>query len=264
MSEQLRPEIVEVDALLRRVASGFAYPPTPVIAAAVASRLREPASAAAPAGALLDRVRVWWNRPLLRLAAGTLAAALLVVGAAVAIPQSRTALAELFGLSHVRVEVGPSPGPTPRALSPDSFARPATVASAQEVVAFPLRFPTRDGEPLRPDSVYLEGADTAAPVVIFVYEDEAFDLYQSKGAFYGKGGLDAGLVRQIEFAGHAALWIDQGGHVASFLDEQGRVVVESRRSVERATLLWEEGEITYRLETSVSQEEAIRIADSLR
>jgi len=69
---------------------------------------------------------------------------------------------------------------------------------------------------------------------------------------------------RFEFGGQPALWIDEGGHIASFLDEAGRVVVESRRTVDRATLLWEEGGITYRLETSLSQEEAIRVAESLR
>jgi len=102
------------------------------------------------------------------------------------------------------------------------------------------------------------------PVVIFVYEDEGFDLYQTRQGYFGKGAPDPSLIHEIAFGGHPALWIDEGGHIASFLDGQGRVVVESRRSVDRATLLWEEDGITYRLETSLSQEEAVRVAESLR
>lgn len=266
MSEELGLGIVEMDTLLRRASRAFAYPPTPAIAAAVTARLRHsgPSPVVALAGLLLETVRGWWWRPAARIAFAMVVAALVVVGVALAIPQSRAALAEFFGLSHVRVELGPALGPSPPVLSPDSFARPASLRSVQEAVEFPLRLPTREGIRLQPDAVYLQGEDRNAPVSIFVYEDEGFDLYQTGAGFFGKGGPDPSLIRQIEFGGHPALWIDEGGHIASFLDEQGRVTVESRRTVDRATLLWEEGGITYRLETSLSQGEAIRVAESLR
>ncbi|MDZ4277989.1 MAG: DUF4367 domain-containing protein, partial [Dehalococcoidia bacterium] len=135
---------------------------------------------------------------------------------------------------------------------------------AQDAVDFPLRFPTQNGRQLFPDAVYLQGESASARVVIFVYDQEGFDLYQSRTALFSKGGPDAATFHEIEFDGHPALWIDGGGHIASFLDAQGRVVVESQRTVERATLLWEQSEITYRLETSLSQDEAIQIAQSLR
>lgn len=265
MNEELGPEIVDMDALLRQAAEAFAYPPTPGIAGAVTARLREPAPSplASLAGRLSEIVRGWWGRPVPRVAIALLTAALAVIGIALAIPQSRTALAEFFGLSHVRVEQEPSLGPPPPILSPDRFARPVSLGQAQELVDFPLRFPTRDGPSLRPDAAYLRGEEVNAPVVIFVYEDEGFDLYQTRQGFLGKGGTDPSLIHEIEFGGRPALWIDEGGHIASFLDEQGRVMVESRRTVERATLLWEESGITYRLETALSQEEAIRLAESL-
>jgi len=266
MNEELHPEIVQVDALLRRASRALTYPPTPAIAAAVAGRLRE-AGQRPPSSrtqATVDVLRGWWSRRAARLALVGVIGLLAVLSLALAIPQSRSALADFFGLSHVRVEVGPIQGPTPPLLSPERFARPASVSQAQELVDFPLRFPTRKSLRLRPDAVYLQGEAANAPVVIFVYEDEGFDLYQTRGGFFGKGGPDPSLIHEIEFGGQPALWIDEGGHIASFLDEAGRVVVESRRTVDRATLLWEEGGITYRLETSRSQEEAIRVAESLR
>ena len=270
MSEELGPEIIEMDDLLRRAARAFAYPRTPPIAPAVMARLREagPPPAGFWAAGLLEAVRGWWWRPVPRIAVAVLIGALALVGAALAFPQTREALAEFFGLSHVRVEEGPALGPPPPVLSPESFARPSGLESAQEAVDFPLRFPTRDGLRLHPDTVYLQGEPARepgiAPVVIFVFEDEGLDLYQTRAGFFGKGGPDPSLINEIELGGHPALWIDEGGHIASLLDEQGRVVVESRRTVERATLLWEETGITYRLETSLSQEEAIRLAESLR
>lgn len=266
MREELGPEILELDALLRRAAQAFSYPPAPPIADAVATRLREPTPPplAALAGGLLETMRGWWWRPATRVTLAALAAVLVVVGIALAVPQSRRALADFFGFGHVRVEIGPPLGPPPPVLSPQSFARPVSLRTAQQAVDFPSRFPTRDGAHLRPDAVYLQGEGASLPVVIFVYEDEGFDLYQTRAGFFGKGGPDPSLIHEIQFGGHEALRIDEGGHIASFLDAQGRVMVESRRTVGRATLLWEQDGITYRLETSLPQEEAIRVAESLR
>jgi len=195
------------------------------------------------------------------VAAIALTAALLIAGAALAVPQSRTALAKFFGLSHVRVEVGATPGPTPRPLSPNSFAKPASLAEAQTAVDFPLRLPTRDGARLEPDAVYVQAE---LPAVIFVYEREGFDLYETRSGFFRKGLPDQSLIHEITFDGTPALWIDQGGHIAEFLDAEGRLIVQSLRSVDRATLFWEQNGITYRLETSLSQAEAIEIAQSLQ
>ncbi len=264
MSDELGPEIIEMDDLLRRAARAFAYPRTPPIAPAVMARLREagPPPAGFWAAGLLEAVRGWWWRPVPRIAVAVLIGALALVGAALAFPQTREALAEFFGLSHVRVEEGPALGPPPPVLSPESFARPSSLESAREAVDFPLRFPTRDDLRLQPGAVYVQGSGEGVPAVILVYED--FDLYETRVGFFLKGGPDPSLIHEIEFGGHPALWIDEGGHIASFLDEEGRVVVESRRTVGRATLLWEQEGITYRIETSRSQEGAIRLAESLR
>ena len=251
MSMDLSRDLAPVEALLRSAADSFAYPPTPPIAQAVRARLRE-APGAAP--------QRWWARPAFRAALAVLAVGALITGSALAVPQSRSALAKFFGLSHVRVETQPTGGPTPPALSPASFARPSSLDEAQLAVDFPLRLPVRDGARLEPDAVYLQGEGAVMPIAILVYED--YDLYQTRLGFFGKG-TDPSLLHEVSFGGHDALWIDEGGHIATFLDEQGRLVVESRRTVGRATLLWEENGVTYRLETSLSQEEAIAVAESL-
>ncbi len=260
MSAELSPEIAQIDALLRRAADGFSYPPTPSLVEAVVARVSQRERAGRWTGALES----WWGWPALRVALAVLAVTVLIVGAALAVPQSRSALAKFFGLSHVRIEVHPTYGPTPPALSPQSFARPASVDEAQRVVDFPLRFPTRGDARLSPDAVYIQGEVGGLPVAIFVYEHEGFDLYQTdRGSFFKEvPGIQS--AHQISFAGHDAYWIDEGGHIATFLDAQGRLVIESRRTVGRATLMWEVNGITYRLETSLSQAEAMRVAESLK
>lgn len=265
MNEQPAPDIAEVDTLLREAADAFSYPRTPSMAAAVLERLGEPTRERRFLGARrLIGALAAWRGPVPRIALAVIAGVLLVLGAALAIPQSRTALAELFGLGRVRVEIGPVQGPEPPVLSPASFARPVGLRTAQEAVDFTLRFPTRGGLILDPDAVYVQGEDIGAPVVIFLYQGEDFDLYQSGSGFFGKGLPDESFAHEIDMGGQPGFWIDQGGHIASFLDDEGRLVVESRRTVDRATLLWEEGGITYRLESSLSRDEAIRVAESLQ
>ena len=253
MSADLSLEIGPVEALLRSAAESFIYPPTPPIAGAVQARLREPVRGPGVAWR-------WRVRPAVGVALAVLGTAALIAGSALAVPRSRSALATFFGLSHVQIESQPTAGPTPPALSPESFARPASLGEAQQAVDFALRFPTRDGARLEPDAVYLQGEGAAMPVAILVYDD--YDLYQTGLGFFGKG-TDPSLIHGLSFGSHDALWIDEGGHIATFLDAQGRLVVESRRTVGRATLLWEEDGITYRLETALSQAEAISVAESL-
>ncbi len=259
MSAELPGDVVEMDALMRRAGSAFVYPLTPGIAGAVSARLRR----AGPA-LVAPQPFGWVGGPLGRVTLALVVTAVVIVGIALAVPQSRSALADFFGLGHVRVEIKPFLGPTPPVLSPESFARPSSVSEVDGLLDFRVRFPSRDGRLLAPDAVYVQGEASDRPVAIFVYEEEGFDLYQTRAGFFGKGGPDPSLIHEIEFGGHPALWIDQGGHIASLLDERGRVLVASQRTVGRATLLWEENGITYRLETSLSQDEAIRVAESLR
>jgi len=266
MSDELSDELIEVDGLLRRAASAFRYPPTPAIAAAVRARLVEERQPVAWPAGILEAAAGWLARPALRAAVVASAAALLVVGTVLAVPRSREAVAEFFGLRHVRVEVLPTPAPssTPLpTLSPGSFARPVTLDEAQRAAAFPLRFPTREGLRLEPEQVYLFGAGPDA-TVIFTYGREGFDLYQSTGSLFGKGAPEPGSYQELQFSGHPAYWFPEGGHVAQFLDERGRPIGGTRRAVDRATLLWEANDITYRLETTLSQQGAIRLAESLQ
>lgn len=262
MKQDLSPELQGVDSLLRRASASIAYPPAPPIAGHVAARLR--AGRDPWYARVIDAWRSAFAHPAARVAAAGLGAVLLVIATALAVPQSRDALADFFGLGSVRVSVGSLEGPRPPVLSPDAFARPVSLATARDAVDFQLRLPAPDGAALRPDAVYLQDQFGQWPAVILVYEHEGYDLYQSRNVFFGKGVPQADLVQEFEFDGHSALWFTVGGHVASFLDEEGRVMVETERTVERATLFWEEDGINYRLETSLSQDEAVDLARSLR
>jgi hypothetical protein len=255
MSVEMSPELLEIDVLLRRASREFVYPQTPRVSEGVAARLRSEPSGPSP----FERL---FAVPVARAASAALLVLAAIIGASIAVPQSRGALADFLGLNSVRVDRMPYAGPTPPVLSPNSFARPATIEEARAAVAFPLRLYERDGVRYYPNAVYIGDAGSTAAYPILVYDD--FDLYEREGGFFGKGGPDPSLIHEIEFDGLPALWIDQGGHIAETYDAEGRLIVESVRTVERATLLWERDGVAFRLETSLSQAEAIEVARSLR
>ena len=60
-----------------------------------------------------------------------------------------------------------------------------------------------------------------------------------------------------------AYYLTSQPHQFFFRDPAGNVQPETLRLAGN-TLLWEEGGVTYRLEAQVSQQEAVRIASTLR
>ena len=256
MNQQLDGELMQIESLLRRAASSLPYPPTPDLTTRVRARLDERPTIA-------DRLPRFsgWRWPASAVAALAVVAAV-AVGAALSLPASRSALADFFHLSHVRIERAPAGSPTPPPLAPGNFARPSSVAFVERVADFPILLPTSDEQRILPDAVYVQGESSRLPTGIFVYRD--YDLYETRLSYFAKAVPDPSLIHNISFDGQAAYWIDQGGHIAQFLDSSGRVVIETRRTVDRATLIWEENGITYRLESSLPQAQTVAVAQSLR
>ncbi len=69
-------------------------------------------------------------------------------------------------------------------------------------------------------------------------------------------------MRETSVKGQPALWT-QGPYLLQF-ERDGQVIVDTRRLVTGHVLIWVEKGITYRLETDLSLEEAVRIAESLK
>ena len=72
------------------------------------------------------------------------------------------------------------------------------------------------------------------------------------------------LIEELEVRGSEALWFEGALHELQYVDVEGNLRTEFERTVEGNTLAWEVGEITYRLETHLPKEEALKIAESVR
>jgi hypothetical protein len=260
------------EARLQQLARRFPYPPTPDITGAVRAQLAEES-------------RLKPELPPRRLAWAALLVLLILAGL-LAVPQVRAALVEYLQIGAVRiflieptltptptagtsleekpVTTTPHPTPTPLASLLD-LAGETTLAEAAKQAGFPIRLPAYPSDLGPPDRVFLQ--QIGGPVVVLVWlnpaqpEQVRLSLQQlGPGTFAEKG--NPGVVQETKVNGQQALWAE-GPYVLQFR-RGNQVDYDFRRLVEGRVLIWAEGDITYRLESDLSLEEAVRVAESLR
>jgi hypothetical protein len=275
----------EWEARLRATVRAFPYPPTPDIAGAVRRRLE--AESARPAGL---RPRQAW----------VVVAVLLILGGLLAVPQVRAAVVQFRQIGAIRIflteptptvtpTVAPSPSLLPPAVDTPSSAsteerptatpRPSptplfsvldlagetTLVEAQQKAGFPIRLPTYPPDLGPPDRVFLQ--DLGGPVAVLAWLDPdqpdrvRLSLHQLGPGTFGQK-FEPPVVRETTVHGERALWTE-GPYLLQF-QRGGQVLYETRRLVTGHVLVWVEDDITYRLETDLPMDEAVRVAESLR
>jgi len=228
--------------------------------AAVRARLTAPA--AAP-------VRWWWavRRWVGRTSARRLTlagvAALIVVVAGVA--PARAAVADAVGgllrLAGIEVRREAPPGGLPVRPSPLPSLRTAALDEARRVALFPVGVPAALGAP---EQVLLGDPDPAgAPrVVSLLYRGGAVRLDEFDGTvapYFFKSAPDA---RWTGVGTGDAIWLP-APHPVTYVGRDGVERTETAR-LAGPTLIWTDGEVTYRLEGLTELAEARTIAVTLR
>jgi hypothetical protein len=152
-----------------------------------------------------------------------------------------------------------TPTPLPSVLD---LAGRTTLAQARAQAKFPVRLLTYPADLGQPDYVFLQNLDGAAIVLVWV-DHEHPDRVRltlselSSGIYVYKFTSSPVAVTTVH--GQQALWTT-GPYMVQVQDG----TYDQRRFVDGHALIWSEGSMTYRLETSASLEEAVRIAESLR
>lgn len=263
----MRPEgragRVDLERALDDLRTHIAFPEPPDIAATVGTTLRrEPRRRA--------------GRPVIRpglVAAGIALVACLVV---VSVPQARRAVADWLGIGGIRIRTeGSAPTPAPNA-SKLLLGSPVTLEEARAIAGFDIRLPAADvaGSPA---SLYVI-RDAAGPRVSAVYPASArfpdtketgvgLLLTQFEATFerelLSKLAADpATSLRGVRIGGVPGYWISGAPHVLYYLGTDGDVITDSVRLAGN-TLLWEIDGVSYRLESSLSMDAAIEIAETL-
>lgn len=248
--------MIELERALVRLGDELSFPATPDVSARVLERLAEPP----------PRRR----RRALVLALAVLAVA---IGAAMAVPQARTAILEFFrlrGATVERVETLPRvPAATERALD---LGRPLPDARPYLMDIPDVAIPRALGPP---DAAYVSEEAYGARLTL-VYEPGPGipeSPYTGVGIlvseFVGEGAVrfvekmvDAGAsVEVLQVGPYPALWIEGGPHTVLFDGET--YVFEDHGRLAGNTLLVERNDVLVRIEGELSRERALEIAESL-
>ena len=243
------------ERLMARAASETAYPPTPRLRASVLAGL----PAAAPRSGL---PRAW--RPALLAAAALLAVAFAIV---LAVPSSRSAVAELFGVKGSKIVTPPTPvagttpTPFPNAVGIEHMAQPVTLEQARELLGFAPPQPPGAGTP---DGAYAVNYFNTTIAIVLRYP--AYDLWLAQlgdGIVFQKTidlatRIDTPLVN-----GYQSNWLSGGTHIVTYIGADGREATGAQRTVTRNTLVWRSDTAFYRLETDLAEPDALSVAMSL-
>lgn len=244
----------DLELLLERASASVAYPATPQLRGRVLSAIEtEPR--------VIERPK----RPVFAFA--TIAAAIAAFAAmiALAVPGSRSAIAEFFGIEGSTIERAPTPQPgttatpLPTAVSVPPAARQATLAEVEAAIGFmPALVDGRE-----PERAYVVryGGDS---VGILRYAE--FDLWQStlESSTVNKEISSDVVVEEFVLAnGAPARWVTGSRYVLVVRDANGEEIDDSFRVVERSALIWRTDRAFYRIETELEKDEAIAIAESL-
>jgi hypothetical protein len=229
----------ELDAVLKELGRHVEFPPTPNLAPAVRRRLGERRS---------------WRRPV----ALALAVLVVAIGAALAVPAARTAILDWLGLRGVHIVRVDKLPPAPVIGNLD-LGRPVTLAGARRRAPW-LRVPDD-----APDSVYMSTAIPGGKFSLVWGARTSPRLllteFRAREAYIEKLIRPEAKVEPVD-VGDVGVWLEEP-HVLFFTDRGGRFRQNTARLAGK-TLLWQQGDVTLRLEGTLSKEDALRIARSAK
>ena len=253
------------------IAGGLEYPRTPDIAGSVTARLRPVTRPRFPSKALA------WSMTVI----------LVLCSSLMLIPPARAAIIEFIQIGIVRIfppDLEPTPGltPTPTPISGAQMPTTATAApqasdlipvlgqiagettllNAQDRVNYSILLPTYPSDLGDPDYVFVQNAEGDMTILVWLDHQDPDEVRMSLH-FIPEGSwaidkMKPQIVEETTVNGQRAVWT-VGPYPLRFYTGE----LEFTRLIEGHVLIWAEGEITYRIETDLSLEEAIKVAESL-
>ena len=256
---------MDFETQVQTVARGMEYPPTPDIAGAVSTRLR---TSTQPRLANRTRTR-------------SLVFALIVLVSLMLISPVRAAVIEFIEIGIVRIfraDPAPVPGEIPTTMFPltaapsptlpalipflEELAGETTLAEAQAVTGYPILLPSYPADLGEPDRVFIQDADGPMTFLVWIDPEQStrvrMSLHLIPAGSWAISKMGPEVVQETQVHGQYAVWAEGPYPIRLFNGD-----LQFRRMVTGHVLIWTEGEVTYRLETDASLEEAIRIAESL-
>lgn len=273
-----RVDVVVLEGALRSVAPELAYPSEAGVWEAVAPRLIDRGRVGR---AVFRRSRLSLpsvrppsvGRPVWQVAVAAVVAVGVLLSAALAgSPTIRETVERWLGLRGVKVVQTPRPSSLPptRTLGDGlDLGLTLDLAAAQERFGIRLVLPSELG---RPDRVSIRDLSVGGSEVFLVYRARAglprsdatgvgLLVSEFSGSLY-QPGLEkysfGAKVERLTVNGGRGLWIE-GGHGVTYLDANGQVVPDDFRLAGNV-LLWEQGPLTIRIESALSEADALALA----
>jgi hypothetical protein len=254
---------------LLSISKGLDYPRTPDIAGSVMKRIR---SSTRP-------------RFISRRLAWTLTIILILCSSLLLIPPARAAIIEFIQIGVVRIFRGePTPLPPPTAESPSgmtpltptpaatssslipilrNIAGEATLEEAQRIVRFPILLPSYPPDLGNPDHVFVQNPDGAMVVLVWLDPQDPKQVLMSLHFIpTGSWVIDKRkpvVIQETTVNGQRAIWT-----VGPYPLKLSNGDIQFTRLIDGHVLIWADGDVTYRLETDLALDEALKIAESLQ
>jgi hypothetical protein len=270
---------MDFETQVRSIAARMQYPRTPDIAGFVTTRLRPATRPRFPSKAIA------WSLTII----------LVLCSSLMLIPPARAAIIEFIQIGIVRIfprSAEPTPEPThtstpvsstpipgtslstaPQTATPappfsdlipilDQFAGKTTLANAQERVHYSILLPTYPPDLGEPDYVFVQDAEGEMTILVWADPQQPdkvlMSLHFIPAGSWAIDKMKPQIVKETTVNGGHAVWTVGPYPLRLYNGE-----LEFTRLIDGHVLIWTEGEITHRLETDRSLEEAIKVAESL-
>jgi hypothetical protein len=251
------------------IAAGLDYPRTPDIAGSVMTHLRP-----SRRPRFVSRRLVW-----------SLTIILILFSSLMLIPPARAAIIEFIQIGIVRIFPGtptppplPNEGPhstmipltaTPGATLPslipilENLAGEMTLEEAQQTVDYPILLPSYPPDLGQPDRIFVQDAGGDMAILVWIDHQQPERVLMSLHFLpHGSWAIDKvepTLIKETDVNGQRAIWT-----VGPYPLRLHNGDIEFTRLINGHVLIWVDGDITYRLETDLPLEEALKIAESLQ
>jgi hypothetical protein len=222
------------------------------------------------ASSVAGRIRARRVRPLHRPRRRTL---VLAWAAVVAVAGAASATGLLVRGVEIRRVPSPRLPSSPEAAPDLQLGRRATLAEAERRLGFAVPLPRIPGPP---DDVFV-GREPPGGRVTLTYDRRPgipIDPLTGKGMlitmFRGETERDfvskelgpETSLRHVNVRGAPGFWIEGAPHTVYYIDDRGRVFPDTVRLAGNV-LLWQRGELTLRLESRLSLDRALEVAESM-
>jgi hypothetical protein len=264
--DELQQELFEKQ--LVAIAKGLDYPRTPDMAGSVMKRLR-----ISPRPRFVPRRLAW-----------SLTVILILFTSLMLIPPARAAILEFIQIGIVRifradptpvlppqqessltmVPMTATPVPTSQPLIPilERLAGERSLEGAQQLVDYPIQVPSYPPDLGPPDRVFVQDADGNMTILIWIDPQRPSEVLMSLHLIppesWAIDKMRPALVTETTVNGGYAVWA-VGPYPVRFSNGNFDFI----RLIDGHVLIWTEEDVTYRLETELDLEEAIRVAESL-